>query len=157
MKTQLIQVETKSVPVKKYFCVTRTATLEKIPEVAMQEADAIMEEFAKLNVQAAGPMEFIYFGSTYDPDGALSIEIAIPVSEDIKGSGKYSVKQLGEFKCISHLYSGDFSRVNEVYEMLFADLAKNGIKHTPQVREVYHEWKSMNSPDNRVEIQIGIE
>lgn len=151
-------METKVIPAKKYFCVTRTASLEKIPKVAMEEADAIVEEAKAAKAVLSGPMEFIYFGASNDKEAPFSMEIAMPVSEDVKGAkGKYFTKQLGEFKCMSYIHKGSFSDIKNVYEQLFMELKKKNYTHTPQVREVYLEWHSMDSPDNQVEIQIGIE
>ena len=149
-------MDTKNVAPKKYFYYSEKTTLRKLNDVANKEAKPIMETLEQLDLQQAGPMEFIYFDCTEDLDKEFTLEIAIPVAEQKTYVGnKYAFKEVGEFKCISQVHHGDIAKLPEVYDTMFKKIFADNVKVTNEIREVYEHYEVNSSANNITEIQVG--
>jgi len=158
METQTLQTSTKVVPAKKYFCYATRTTLNKINEVANAEIGPFMEAMNRLGLQPAGPMEFLYWDCTSDMDKIFDLEIAMPVNTVVElANKKYRFRSAEAFKCLSLVYHGDISKIDNAYEMLFGHIGQNHLKTTNHIREVYEHYIDLHAAENITEIQIGLE
>jgi len=150
-------METKLIPSGHYLCFTTQTTLNKLKEFADKAVDGVYEAVGKGGLKASGPMEFIYFDCSNDRDKEFTLEIALPVEDTMNfKSNIHKIKKFDEFKCLSHTHNGDLLNLPGIYQQLFEQVYKSGIKPTNQVREVYKSFSGMESNDNITEIQIGI-
>lgn len=151
-------METATIPGKTYFCYSERTTLNDLHEVAARETNKFMTEAQRLKLEPTGPLEFIYIDCTNDKNKSFTLVMALPVKEAKSiGEGKYSIKNFEALKCVKHTYKGSFSNIYQEYENLFEEIFSKGIKPTNQVREVYHQFTTIDSPENITEIQVGIQ
>lgn len=149
-------MQIKTIQPQNYFCYTTKTTLNQINEVASREVEALYAQAQKLDLEPQGPLEFIYFDCTNDKDKEFTLEIALPVKDNGRADGKYQMKNFGIFKCMSYVHKGSLEDLYEVYDSIFENLHKEGQKPGNQVREVYLDYKSMDSADNVTEVLVGI-
>ncbi|MBO9699506.1 MAG: GyrI-like domain-containing protein [Sporocytophaga sp.] len=150
-------METKLIPSKNYLCYTTQTTLNKLQEFADKAVDGVYEAVAKGGLKASGPMEFIYLNCSNDRDKEFTLEIALPIENSTNfNSENHRIKKFEDFKCLSHTHNGDLLNLPGIYQRLFEEVFKNGIKPTNQIREIYKSFSGMESNDNITEIQIGI-
>jgi hypothetical protein len=61
-------------------------------------------------------------------------------------------------RCVRRIYEGPLAGLfTGGYQPLLQAIAQAGLRTSGESREVYHAWHGPESPDNRIEIQIGIE
>lgn len=149
-------MQTKVVEPKTFFYAEGKTSLRHIHEYSNEVIPALMKESERAGVQITGPMEFIYFGACADMDKEFTLQIALPVKEEKEVSKEYGFKQSVPFKCISHEYKGDVSKMGTAYENLFQQLFSHQLQPNDEVREVYAKWEHLTSANNITEIQIGV-
>ena len=150
-------METKNIAPKKVLVATTKTTHSTMSKDIEGIMTDIMGNIEKGTIKPAGPMEFIYFGATEDMNKEYKLEIAVPVAEETQASGSnYEVKETSPLKCVTTVHKGSMENVMATYDQLFADLMKDGLQPTDEVREVYHKWIDLSSDENITEIQVGI-
>lgn len=149
-------METKVVSPKTLFYNEGTTSLNKIIEYSDTAVKALLNEVDASGIEATGPMEFIYYGVTNDPEKQFILQIGLPVKEKKPSSENFKFKTTSPFKCVSYKHKGDVSRIPEVYENLFQQLDKEQLQPKDEIREVYVKWEHLTSANNITEIQIGI-
>jgi effector-binding domain-containing protein len=151
-------METKKVSNRKYFSLSATTTLNQLPQLAGREVELLYAEAQKNNLSITGPVEFIYFDCSAQKDQPFEFVIALPVTQEyLPENGKYSIRELAEFNCFSHIHYGDVSDLHPVYGKLYEEIGRGGLMPSNQIREIYEKFVSLESPENITEIQIGIQ
>lgn len=149
-------METKVVQPKIFLYSEGKTTLKQIHEYANEAVEALMKESAAAGLEAAGPLEFIYFGATADEEKEFTLQIALPVKEEKPVNGEFRIKRSNPFKCLSYVYKGDVSEIGCAYESLFQEIAAKQLQPDDEIREVYMQWEHLTSENNLTEIQVGI-
>lgn len=70
-------------------------------------------------------------------DGSADVEVAIPLSKNLEGSGDIKSYTLPGGKMAKIVHKGPYAKCGPAYERLFAWIAKNKKKITGPIREVY--------------------
>jgi AraC family transcriptional regulator len=111
----------------------------------------------------SGPPVFVCHESTVEEvekankDGSADVEVAVPVSKKIKGSGEIKNYELPGGKMAKIVYKGPYAKCGPAYEELFAWIAKNKKKITGPTREVYlNDPRTVSEADLLTEIYAPI-
>ena len=141
--------------------VKKTATLNTLTDIVGNTPVQMLVDMEAHDIEATGPMIFIYRGVNGDPDAPFELEVSVPVSDNAfqlrDYSGRYSVNTIEAFRYVERTYLGPVDGLGkEGYEPLFIDMAKAGIEPSGEAREVYMNWVGPESPDNRTDIQVGV-
>jgi effector-binding domain-containing protein len=102
-------------------------------------------------IKPTGPVVFMYRGSAED----FTLEVGIMTAADAKAAGAFQVRTVPAFHCATGLYSGPLATIGEAYHKLMPEVFQK-FQPTEQWREVYLYWEGPASPNNVVQVQIGI-
>jgi effector-binding domain-containing protein len=150
-----------TVPKSTYFHTTFTTTFAEMDKVSPM----VEEMFKTLKEQSidwfsderAGYVTFIYKGVQQDRTQPFELSIGMTVPAGTKPVGKYEVRELDEFRSATALYNGPLQSMGNAYQKLFTDLFAAGHTPTDEVREVYLYWEGVQSNNNVVWIQAGLQ
>ncbi len=133
-------------------------TLLKISEVGNAIAPQIYAEVEKLGLEVGGPMEFIYFGMDDKPDTVFRLQIAVPINQvPAEYTGTFSFGETSDLSVVSSLHEGGMASIPQAYERIFSFIGEKNMIPKDECREVYVNWVEQESPDNRTEVQVGIQ
>lgn len=104
----------------------------------------------------SGPLVFA-FRDMKDLKQSFMLDVGFAVPDGTAAFGPYQVDKVEPFRCATVLFSGPLSKVPEAYNKLLGSLAALNLKPTNTTREFYLYWETPDSPNNIVQIQVGIE
>ena len=102
-------------------------------------------------IKPSGPVVFIYRGTAE----SFTLEVGVVVATDTKAAGDFQVRTLPPFHCAAILYSGPVASLSRAYQELMPQVFQ-AFQPTSDWREVYLYWEGEQSPNNVVQIQMGI-
>lgn len=146
-------MEIKQVNLTKVFGKEVKTTLKKIGKHVRVLPESIAKEMNQKGFAIEGPQTWIYKGSDGNPDTEFDLLVGFPVSDKAMD---YQITALEDFKCVTIIHKGDWSRFPESYEKLIGELMQNGLQMSGECREVYHQVDFENIDNNLTEIQIGV-
>lgn len=143
------------------LCFTTRTTLADMAQFHGLGND-LRAEAARLNAEITGPTQWIYTDVTGDVTREFQLDIVVPVSlpvgkPDAAFAGvRFDYKRFRPFRCVSYVYTGPWSELMGVYDVLFAQFHRDGYQNDGRVREIYSVVDLVN-PDRCVtEIQLGL-
>ena len=143
-------MNTKNVEAKQSALVFKTNTnLKEVGSVAMQHLPKMYETLGKLGIGESEPSVFIYRGATGDMDKEFELEIALITNQKKELDGPYQFSEVEPIKCVSADYKGSMPNIMKKYDEIFAEIGKEGLSYTKEVREVYHKWVGEDSEENQ--------
>ena len=146
----------KEIPSFMALCFTTRATLPTLSQHAFGVAEKLHYEAARLGLDTAGPVQWIYTGINGDETNEFQLEIVLPIRQPGAEPDGFSYRVFPAFHCASYTYTGPWSDFLQVYNALFAQLYRDGYQNDGRIREVY-AGIDMENPENCVtEIQIGL-
>lgn len=158
---QLSQMTVKTVPAFGALVQQAQLTVPKIPHFAEQATTGLVRLAEARAVEVVGPPVFIYTGAGTGANDLLTMQVAFPVADGLKfettdGPNPTALLRFDAFRCASFDFHGPLVRLAEAYAPAMNALKAEG--HTPceQSREVYRYWVGYDSPENVVEVQLGI-
>lgn len=131
---------------------TITRDVDGLPE-------ALFGDLLQAGIQPTGPMMFIYDGVTGDPDTAVDLRIAIPVSkaDAAQYNGSNTTMRLEPFHFVETVLHGDIAQLGpKAYEPLYGQIQQSGLIMTGFAREVYQNFVDTQSEDNETRVQVGV-
>ena len=149
-------METKQLESETALVYKTKTTMKEVSNVAMKHLPKMYETLANLGLEEKEPSHFIYKGVTDDMEKDFDLEIALVTNESKNVEGPYQFETVTGIKCASYDYEGDMLNIAKRYDEIFEDLGKENAIPSNEVREVYHQWVSEDSKDNRIEIQVGL-
>jgi effector-binding domain-containing protein len=141
---------------KLYFYLEGKTSLKQLMEFAAPTVDLAYAEAARLELEKTGPIEFVYFGASSDQDKEFTLQIGFPIKTEKQTDNSFQFRKSADFKCLKFNYKGPMNGIGDEYEKLYEYLWNNSIKHTDEIREIYHLFEYPDSPNNVTEIQIGL-
>ena len=84
------------------------------------------------------------------------MQVGMPVKEGATAFGDFKVRKTAEFKCATILLTGSLAHLSEAYERLMGEMEKAKLVPIGESREAYLYWEGAESPNNVVQIQMGI-
>ncbi|MBD2752053.1 GyrI-like domain-containing protein [Spirosoma validum] len=134
---------------------TRT-TLLTLSQYVPSVAQHLYQEASRLNLHAAGPIQWIYTGANSDETNEFQLEIVLPINQPGEPTEEFSYNIFPAFRCATYVYTGPWSDFGEVYDALFAQLYRKGYQSDGHVREIYSVVDHANPANCVTEIQIGL-
>ncbi len=143
VKTTVLQFSLKS------SLATLTQDIGNIPNELMAVATT-------LGLEITGPQIWQYSGSDGQPNTKFTLDICIPVKEAKGDPGKFKFVTLPEFKCISEIHNGSWSKLSNVYQRIMGEITRKSIPFTGISREIYIVCDFIDQEKCITEVQIEI-
>ncbi len=130
-------------------------TFEKLHEAIDATLPKLLAATREHKIPVAGPVVFVYHNANMDGK-PFTIDIGIIVDPEAKDAGDFKVKKLDVFKCDTILLSGPLSQIGEAYGKVMQFVSSKKHEPTGESREFYLYWEGPESPNNVVQIQMGV-
>jgi effector-binding domain-containing protein len=130
-------------------------TFDKLMEVIQKYIPQLSKGIDEGTIRPAGVCVFVYKGMSEDMSKPFGVEIGWFVSDKTKDQGELKVRKTEAFKCATIILTGAVSNMSKAYEKL---MPVANAKYTPtgEVRELYLYWEGADSPNNIIQIQVGV-
>lgn len=104
-----------------------------------------------------GPLVHLYYGAPHrDPRKRFRMETGFFVPADSPAVGRFKVRELPTFKCATILYLGPAPRIGDAWQELYRSVRAQGLIPTDEERELNLYWEGVDSPNNIVQVQLGV-
>ncbi len=104
-----------------------------------------------------GPVMHYYYGAPHTaPDKEFKMETGFFVTEGTKPPGDFKVRELPKFKCATILYIGPATRIGDAWQKIYRSISDKGLTPTNEEREAYLYWEGVDSPNNIVQVMVGV-
>jgi effector-binding domain-containing protein len=140
-----------------YLSATTQTTLATIQQVVVPTTEKLLKAMRENSISPRGPMIFTYHGVTGDPRAKFKLEIGMPVEEGAKAPEGFTVSRVEPFKCATFLYTGAVDGIGPAYQKLIPQIFEAGMMPGMISREFYLYWEDPQSPNNVIQIQIGLQ
>ena len=116
----------------------------------------LMEKATELKLSQGGPVMFTYFNFQGDPEQVFTAEIGVPIAKGEQAkSGDFYVREAPKFKCATAIFQGPLNKMGEAWQSFVGPAMAKG-EPTGESRELYLYFESPQSPNNIVELQLGL-
>ena len=109
------------------------------------------------SIHPTGPALFIYHDASEDAAKPFDLEVGFSVSPSDTPPARFRLRQLPAFDCATVTYRGPMRSIGKAYEKLIPQIIAAGHVPSAETRESYLAWQGPDSPNNVVEIEVGIE
>jgi effector-binding domain-containing protein len=152
----LTEVRIKETAARQYFCAKKELKLPQMGDFATEVIPQLVKKATELKLSQMGPVMFTYFNFFGDPDQTFTAEVGVPIhKEDAKDADGFYVRNAPKFKCAAAIFQGPLSKIGEAWHS-FAQAAMAKGEPTGESRELYLYWEGHDSPNNIVELQLGL-
>lgn len=141
-------------PAVHYISGSAQTTFDKMMEVIGKYIPMLSKGIDDGTIRPAGCGLFVYKGITEDMSKPFTLDVGWIVSDKTKDQGDLKVRKLEPFKCATLLFTGPVSNISKAYEKLMP--AVDPAKRTGESRELYLYWEGPDSPNNIIQIQLGM-
>jgi len=146
-----------SVPAKGYLQGGIETDFKNMGEPVGKTLTDLMEAAKEEKVGLHGPVVHFYYGAPHrDPAKRFKMETGFFVPEDAPGVAKFKRRKLPAFKCATILYIGPAPQIGEAWQQLYRSVRDQGLTPTDEERELYLYWEGVDSPNNIVQVQLGV-
>jgi effector-binding domain-containing protein len=109
-------------------------------------------------VKIAGPFVLTYQGGAHQhPEQPFTGEVGLIVADGAIAEGEAKVRKVKPFKCATVLYTGPIAHIGDAYQKLFPAVAQAGLTPTGEEREFTLFYEGLDSPNNVILVQVGIQ
>lgn len=136
---------------------TANVTLKDLQQFVRVKARELYTEAVQSSLEIAGPVYWVYYGMDGNPQTEFQLEIAIPVFSGENYKGKFGIKRLEPFKCISSEHSGSWGKLPVTYGNLFSEITEKHFIPSGECREIYKHIDFLQEENNLTEVQVGIQ
>ena len=127
-------------------------------EPVVKTLTELIEEAKENKVGLHGPVMHFYYGAPHrDPDKRFEMETGFFVAENSPAVGTFERRELPAYKCATILYIGPATRIGDAWQQLYRSVRNHGLTPTEEERELYLFWEGVDSPNNIVQVQLGVE
>jgi effector-binding domain-containing protein len=150
------ELRTKETAPRQYFCAKKELKIAELGEWVTATIGPLFEKATELKLGQTGPVMITYFNFRGDPEQAFTAELGVPIhAEEAKNADAFYVRKAPKFKCASVVFQGSLSRIGEAWQN-FAQAAMAKGEPTGESRELYLYWEGHDSPNNIIELQMGL-
>jgi hypothetical protein len=160
----MMNVQTKTVPQRRYFCIAEEVTQPEIPPFAQRAVGPLYEILKAAGLEIAGDLELIC--PQWNGEGKSRVMFAVPVQSEKPTGGNspvvakapYFFWQSPAFKCAWTDNLGSMPSLKTAWAAFGPNVASSGLTPLPTHgwREVYKHWESFHSEKNVTELQLEI-
>lgn len=150
------EVDVQTVSAFTYASVHAKTTLAKLQntiDALMPKISAATKEGA---VHPSGGMVFTYKGLTGAENQEFDLRIGWFIDRPVAAGSGIDSSDEPAMKCATLIYRGSLAHIKEAYGMLYGQIGMRGLTPTPISREVYLYWEGPDSPNNIVQVQVGV-
>jgi predicted transcriptional regulator YdeE len=152
----LTEVRVKETAERKYLCAKKELKIAEMHEFAITTIKQLMEKATELKLMQGGPVLFTYFNFRGDPEQKFTVEIGVPIfANEAANAGAFYVRKVPKFKCAAAVFQGSLSQIGEAWQK-FAATAQTKGEPTEESRELYLYWEGHDSPNNIIELEMGL-
>ena len=138
-----------------YLYGTARTTFADIDQPVNRFLPALQKSADDGQIKLAGPPLFIYH-DVREPNQPFTLDVGFPVAPDTRPPAQFQLRQTREFRCATRLFTGPMSRIDRAYEKLGPGVTAAGYAPTGETRELYLYWEKPESPNNVIQLQMGI-
>jgi effector-binding domain-containing protein len=139
-----------------FFYATSHTSFSQIIEPIMREIPVLQHLIASGQVKSSGPILLIYHDPSENLDARFDLDIGLPIRESRTADGEFHIRPLPTFRCATVIFRGPMKFLPAAYNKLIPDMIAGGLNPSGETRESYLVWKGASSPDNVVQIEVGI-
>jgi len=152
----LTEVRVKETAERQYLCAKKELKLAEMHEFAPATLQQLMEKATELKLMQGGPVLFTYFNFRGDPDQKFTLEIGVPIfANEGASTGAFYVRKVPKFKCAAAVFQGSLSQIGETWHKFVASAMTKG-EPMDESRELYLYWEGHDSPNNIIELELGL-
>jgi effector-binding domain-containing protein len=151
-----VSIATKTVPEMLFFCAAEEGTQAELPGLAQKTIGGMFETLNRQGKHPAGNLQIIC-PEWKGLEGRSKFVFAIPVAQEFTVDAPYYIWKAPAFKCAWVEYRGAMPGIKDAWMKFAGDVEKSGLKTNASWREVYIYWVAPDSPEDRTELQMGIE
>lgn len=150
------RMDTKQIEGRLYYCTEKRLKFEEVIEFAEQIIPKLWVDAEKLRLEFTGPLEFLYFDTDGDTEKPFDLCIGFPVKERVTDTGDYSYLETMPYTCLSLEHRGSIADLDASWKGLVQEAVGGGYILASHGREIYKQWDEFSSPENILELQIGV-
>lgn len=139
-----------------YMYVTLETSLQDMAEPIRKTLPELMKTAQDAHLHPGMPTIFIFHGADGEAATKFKLDIGFQVPAGTKAVGEWKVADLPEHRCVSVLYSGPIAQITKAYEKLVPAATDGNRQPTGESRQMYLFWDGDNSPNNVVQVTLGI-
>ncbi len=146
-----------TIPAKQYLQGGFETDFKSMGEPVVKTLTELMEAAKENKVGLHGPVIHYYYGAPHrDPEKRFNMETGFFVPAESPAVGTFKPRELPTFKCATILYIGPATRIGDAWQELYRSIRDQGLTPTDEERELYLYWEGVNSPNNVVQVQLGV-
>lgn len=147
-----------TIPAKQYLQGGFETDFEAMGEPVVKTLTDLINDAKENKVVLTSPVIHYYYGAPHrDPRKRFKMETGFFVSEETTNIGVLKTRELAPFKCATILYNGPASQIGNAWQALYRSVRNERLTPTDEERELYLYWEGAESPNNVVQVQVGIE
>ena len=139
-----------------FFYASTQTTMAEIGPAADRIMASLHAATREGHAMGAGPPIFIYHGMTEELNKPFELQVGLPVPPDTKPYGEFKVRTLDAFHCATVIYSGPVESLGKAYDKLIGQMLEAHLSPGNESREIYFFWEGPESPNDALQVQIGI-
>ena len=153
----LTAVRVKETAPRQFLCAKKQLKIAEMHEFATAMVEKLIEKATDLKLAQTGPIMITYFNFHGDPEQTFTAEIAVPIFAENanSGGGDFYVRKTDKFKCASTIFQGPLTGRGEAWQNFVQTAMAKG-EANGESRELYLYWEAFDSPNNIVELQLGL-
>lgn len=147
-----------SIPAKHYLAGGIETDFKAMGEPVAKTLTEVMEAAKENKLLLPGPVVHYYYGAPHrNPEKRFKMETGFFVPQETTDVGAFKTRELPPFKCATILYVGPATHIGDAWQALYRSVRDEGLTPTDEERELYLYWEGVESPNNIVQVQVGIE
>ena len=146
-----------SVPAKNYLQGGFETKFKGMGELVGKTLNELFHAAKEEKIGLHGPVVHCFFGAPHrEPEKQFKMETGFYVRKGSPVVGKFRVRKLPEYRCATILYVGPSAHIGDAWQQLYRSVKSQGLKPTDEERELYLYWEGADSPNNIVQVQVGV-
>jgi effector-binding domain-containing protein len=147
-----------TIPAKQYLQGGFETDFKSMGEPVVKTLTELIEAGKESKVGLHGPVIHYYYGAPHrDPEKRFKMETGFFVPAESPEVGTFKPRELPTFKFATILYIGPATRIGDAWQELYRSVRNQRLTPTDEERELYLYWEGVESPNNVVQVQLGVE
>lgn len=143
-------------PPAPYFYLATRTNLHDIGAAVESMMDKLQSAAEQGRVTFAGPAIFVYHGVTEETDKPFDLEVGYAVRPSVRAFDDFKVRTLDRFHCATAIYNGPIDSIGKAYDKLIGQMIDAHLSPGEESREFYLLWNGARSPNDVVQVEVGI-
>jgi effector-binding domain-containing protein len=140
------QVEVQTIPAQKVAAIHAHTPIEGIADTMGGAFQELYGYLAASGIAPTGPPISVY--SEVDKDRGVTVEICVPVSQEITAHGRVIADELPAQTVVATLHRGSYEELPKAYEALQTFMESNHFAPSGRMREQYLNGPPEASPED---------